>query len=55
MSRINFKLSRVEHEKSFITSGPGGYDFQLINDSICAASMNTDDTLLETKFLIANC
>ena len=23
MSRINFKLSCVEHEKSFITSGPG--------------------------------
>ena len=23
MSRINFVLSRVEHEKSFITSGPG--------------------------------
>ena len=23
MSRINFMLSRVEHEKSFITSGPG--------------------------------
>ena len=23
MSRINFKLSGVEHEKSFITSGPG--------------------------------
>ena len=22
MSRINFKLSLVEHEKSFITSGP---------------------------------
>ena len=24
MSRINFVLSRVEHEKSFITSGSGG-------------------------------
>ena len=23
MSRKNFMLSRVEHEKSFITSGPG--------------------------------
>ena len=23
MSRLNFMLSRVEHEKSFITSGPG--------------------------------
>ena len=23
MSRINFRLSLVEHEKSFITSGPG--------------------------------
>ena len=23
VSRINFLLSRVEHEKSFITSGPG--------------------------------
>ena len=23
MSRINFMLSRVEHERSFITSGPG--------------------------------
>ena len=23
MSRINFVLSKVEHEKSFITSGPG--------------------------------
>ena len=23
MCRINFVLSRVEHEKSFITSGPG--------------------------------
>ena len=23
MSRINFVLSRVEYEKSFITSGPG--------------------------------
>ena len=23
MSRKKFKLSRVEHEKSFITSGPG--------------------------------
>ena len=23
MSRINFSLSRAEHEKSFITSGPG--------------------------------
>ena len=25
MSRINFRLSRVEHEKSFITSGLGKY------------------------------
>ena len=23
MSRINFMLGRVEHEKSFVTSGPG--------------------------------
>ena len=23
MCRINFMLSRIEHEKSFITSGPG--------------------------------
>ena len=23
MGRINFMLSRIEHEKSFITSGPG--------------------------------
>ena len=28
MSMINFVLSRVEHEKSFITSGPG---LQVIN------------------------
>ena len=29
MSRINFILSKVEHEKSFITSGPG---LSLINN-----------------------
>ena len=27
MSRINFMLSRVEHEKSFIISGPDEYRF----------------------------
>ena len=28
MSSLNFMLSRVEHEKSFITSGPGGKSHQ---------------------------
>ena len=28
MSRIHFELSGVEHQKSFITSGPVCFDFQ---------------------------
>ena len=31
MSRINFVLSRVEHGKSFITSGPGAEKSQQLN------------------------
>ena len=34
MSRKNFMLSRVEHEKSFITSGPGGESYGFVLSSL---------------------
>ena len=35
MSSLNFVLSAVEHEKSFITSGTWSYLFILLSSAIC--------------------
>ena len=54
MSRINFNLSRAEHEESFITSGPG-FLAALTGTSVCAMADLNFQVVVIDHFVDLSC
>ena len=58
VSMKNFMLSCVEHERSFLTSGPGGHLFDLCwfpQIIFCAHSLPSTDLRKDFWFLAKEC